>query len=94
MIHLPRCPTYDIPTDHQRFDAEIMAKEKKTGSTKLRTLHAGTGRYVIVGKSTNGEVFSKAFGSRGKVRVMDSGAFARAANRADRALADAVSPKK
>jgi hypothetical protein len=71
-----------------------MAKDKKTGTTKLRTLQAGTGRYVIVGKSTNGQVFSKAFGSQGRVRVMDSGAFARAANRADRALADAVSRKK
>ncbi len=71
-----------------------MPKEKKTGSSKLRTLHAGTGRHVIVGKSTNGQVFSKAFGSHGKVRVMDSGAFARAANRADQALANAATPKK
>jgi hypothetical protein len=75
-------------------ETRFMAEQKTTGWTRTRKLHAGTGSFVVVGKSTNGQVFSKAFGSGGKVRVMDANAFARAAGRADRALADADARKK
>lgn len=68
-----------------------MAKYEDRGGLSSR--NAGQHRSsqsasVIVGKSTDGQVFSKAYGSRGRVTVMDRETFNRGSGKADRILAE------
>lgn len=54
----------------------------------------GAGQAFIVGRSTNGQIFSKAYGSHGNVTIMDKAAFRRASSRADRVLAENAAKRK
>jgi hypothetical protein len=69
--------------------------EKQIGKIMgLTQKKGGSGKSYVVGRSTNGKIFSKAFGSNGTVTIMDKAAFKRAAVRADRVLAENAAKRK